>query len=81
MAIPGIKVTQSAIDSYKASRSLCDLHTMNRDADKIAKQSAAMVRKPIEKAEHVAVENEDAIAFAVAHGTPEKVAKNLDTIA
>ncbi len=83
MAIPGIKITQSAIDSYKASRALYDVHSIGRDtAVEIAKESAAMGRQPITSVlnQKPVSQIADAISYAVSHGTPEKVANNLDTI-
>lgn len=83
MAIPGIKATQSALDSYKASRGLCEgpkkvISAAEAAAEKAATESAAFVRKPINKN---TIDNslvEDGISYAVAHGTPENVAKELD---
>lgn len=80
MAIPGIKVTQSAIESYKASRSLCDVSQKSNDLAEAAKQSVAMVRKPITRHENHDVKINDALSYAVSHGTPEKEANKLDTI-
>ena len=79
MAIPGIKATQSALDSYKASRGLCEVpKKVISAAEEAATESVAFVRKPITKNSAVNNATEDGISFAVAHGTPVEVAKNLD---
>lgn len=80
MAIPGIKVTQSAIESYKASRAALTLPAAKAVNSEEITNSVAFVRKPIKNKMKDNAFDKASIEYAVAHGTPENVAKNLDTI-
>ena len=76
MAIPGIKVSQSALDSYKASREVCDLPKKFVESADVLK-SVASARKPVGDLETVNL-NKEAVSYAVSHGNPDEIGKNLD---
>ena len=76
MAIPGIKVSQSALDSYKASREVCGLPKKFVESADVLK-SVAGARKPVGDLEKVNLSDE-AASYAVSHGNPVEIGKNLD---
>lgn len=80
MTIPAIRVTQSAIDSYKASRGFYNLPKIALKNSESIIQSVAFSRKPMGDEVSKAANSMSSAAksYAISHGSPVSEVLKLD---